>query len=86
MSFSATLFVFVADLSCVPYNPGRLFRRGIFSKPSPSTKAPTSNHILAHSRWLEWGLSEWKRPAAELQQERHTESSVTKIIELQIRD
>lgn len=53
-------------LTCPAYNPGRLFRRGIFSKPSPSTKASTSSQPCATS-WqsaaaLNWGLWKWKAP------------------------
>ena len=52
-------------LTCPLYNPGRLFGRGIFSKPSPSSveapRQPALHHILARSRpALRWGLWKWK--------------------------
>lgn len=40
MNSSASLCLSLV-LTCPAYNPGRLFIRGIFSKPSPSTEAPT---------------------------------------------
>lgn len=85
MSPSASVLVPLV-LTCPAYNPDRLFRRGIFFKPSPSTEAPAPSQPCTIS-WhaaaaLNWGLSQWKTSCG---WDRGRETQFTKTIELQIR-
>lgn len=71
------------------FNPGRPFRRGIFSKPSPSSVGPNLqpalHSILARSRCAELGPLEVEDFLLLRYRERDRErAQFTKAIELQI--